>query len=215
MASILTGTQKGNATVFHNTTLRQTLHTSIGAARIRLQISNTFGLSALPITAASLALPLDGAAGVGEIEDGTAVALTFDGGSSCATIPAGEIAYTDAIDFEVGSQANLAVDLHFADGQQGADITGHPGSRTTSWMQRGDLVGSPAVTELGLEHWYFLSALEAWAPPTTAALVVLGDSITDGRGSDDNGNNRYDVSPKSPCVNLQYPLTYPEAGPTY
>ena len=74
---------------------------------------------------------------------------------------------------------------------------------------------SPAVTELGLEHWYFLSALEAWAPPTTAALVVLGDSITDGRGSDDNGNNRYDVSPKSPYVNLQYPLTYPEVGPTY
>jgi hypothetical protein len=37
---------------------------------------------------------------------------------------------------------------------------------------------------------YFVSAVEAWAPKTTTALIILGDSITDGRGSVDNENNR-------------------------
>lgn len=37
---------------------------------------------------------------------------------------------------------------------------------------------------------YFLSAIEAWAPTTSRALVIVGDSITDGRGSTTDGNNR-------------------------
>jgi hypothetical protein len=38
---------------------------------------------------------------------------------------------------------------------------------------------------------YFLSVVEAWAPKNTTALIILGDSITDGRGSDDDKNNRF------------------------
>lgn len=49
------------------------------------------------------------------------------------------------------------------------------------------LLGSAANTK----HWYFVSAVEAWAPPTTGAFVILGDSITDGRGSTDDGNDRW------------------------
>lgn len=48
------------------------------------------------------------------------------------------------------------------------------------------------------KHWYFLSAVEAWKPatgtgtnPSSSAFVILGDSITDGRGSTDDGNNRW------------------------
>ena len=138
----------------------------------------------------SLALPLGGAAGVGEIEDGTAVDLTFDGGCGSVTIPAGEVVYTDPVDFDIGSQSMLTVDLYLENGQSGTAVTGHPGSRTTSWMQGGDLHAAPSIPEVGTEHWYFLTAIEAWAPGTTSALVVLGDSISDGRGSDDNKNNR-------------------------
>lgn len=35
-------------------------------------------------------------------------------------------------------------------------------------------------------------------PKDTNSLIVLGDSITDGRGSDDNKNNR--------CVDLNVPI---------
>ena len=37
---------------------------------------------------------------------------------------------------------------------------------------------------------YFVSAVEIWAPSDTGALIILGDSITDGRGSEDDQNNR-------------------------
>lgn len=42
-------------------------------------------------------------------------------------------------------------------------------------------------------HWYFISAVEGYLPTSldTRALAIIGDSITDGRESTDNGNNRW------------------------
>jgi len=38
---------------------------------------------------------------------------------------------------------------------------------------------------------YFVSAVEAWSPPTSRAFGIVGDSITDGRASTTDGNNRW------------------------
>ncbi|KAI2617849.1 SGNH hydrolase [Hypoxylon sp. NC1633] len=175
---------------FKDATLRQTLHLSIGAERLRFQISNTFGGSDLPITEASIALPTGGAAGVNGIDTTTLAALTFNGSSS-VTIPRGQVVYTDPVDYKVGPQSMITVSLYSQPGQSGSSITGHPGSRTTSWMQQGNHLNASTVTGASTAHWYFLSAVEGWAPLSTAALVILGDSITDGRGSIDNENNRW------------------------
>ncbi|RYP43985.1 hypothetical protein DL768_009506 [Monosporascus sp. mg162] len=179
-----------STSIFQDATLRQTLHMSIGTDRIRLQISNTFGESELPISAASIALPTGGQAGVGDIDTEQLMGLTFNGSPSI-TIPVGEVVYTDPIDFKINPQSMITVNLYFEAGQSGTSVTGHPGSRTTSWMQQGNYLNESSITEASVAHWYFLSAVEAWAPRTTSALVVLGDSITDGRGSDDNANNRW------------------------
>ncbi|KAI1270833.1 SGNH hydrolase-type esterase domain-containing protein [Xylaria sp. FL0933] len=176
--------------VFKDATLRQTLHMSIGAERIRIQISNTFGGSALPITAASLAFPTGGAAGVSGIDTSTLRGLTFNGSSS-VNIPQGQVVYTDPIDVKIAPQSMITVTLYSQAGQSGTSITGHPGSRTTSYMQQGNHVNASTVTGASTAHWYFLNAVEAWAPKSTVALVILGDSITDGRGSTDNMNNRW------------------------
>jgi lysophospholipase L1-like esterase len=40
-------------------------------------------------------------------------------------------------------------------------------------------------------HRYFISALEAWSPPSYRAFAIIGDSITDGRASDTNGDDRW------------------------
>ncbi|KAI0855470.1 SGNH hydrolase-type esterase domain-containing protein [Xylaria cubensis] len=176
--------------VFRDATLRQTLHMSIGAERIRILISNTFGGSALPITAASLALPTGGEAGVSGIDTTTLRGLTFNGASS-VSIPQGQVVYTDPIDVKIAPQSMITVTLYSQAGQSGTSITGHPGSRTSSWMQQGNHVNDSSITGANTAHWYFLNAVEAWAPKSTAALVILGDSITDGRGSTDNKNNRW------------------------
>ena len=82
--------------------------------------------------------------------------------------------------------------LYSQAGQSGSSITGHPGSRTTSHMQAGNRVSAATLSGGGnTKHWYFVSAVEAWAPPEAGAFVILGDSITDGRGSTDDGNDRW------------------------
>ncbi|SPQ21575.1 00621136-af97-4f0b-b8c0-09cb37276600 [Thermothielavioides terrestris] len=182
----------GGGGVFKDATLRQTLHLSVGAERLRIQISNTFGGSDLPITAATIALPTGDKPGSASIDTSTLKPLTFNNGSASITIPRGQVAYTDPIDFSVAAQANIAVTLYSQPGQSGSSITGHPGSRTTSHMQAGNHASAATLSGgSSTKHWYFLSAVEAWSPPTTGALVVLGDSISDGRGSTDDANNRW------------------------
>lgn len=190
--------------MFRDATLRQTLHVSIGAERIRILVSNVFGGSALPITAASVALPTGGAAGVSTIDSTTLRGLTFNGGASSVSIPQGQAVYSDPIDIKVAPQSMITVTLYSQAGQSGTSITGHPGSRTTSWMQSGNRVNASSVTGASTAHWYFVNAVEAWAPKSTAALVILGDSITDGRGSIDNMNNRSDLL--LPSVEIHDPV---------
>ena len=162
---------------------------SIGADRIRFQISNTFGGSDLPITAASVALPQGGMPGVAGIDTSTLKTLTFSGQESIS-IPRGQVAYSDPIDFKVAPQSMVTISLYLQRGQQGNSITGHPGSRTTSWMAKGNHVKDATISGGNTKHWYFVAGVEAWAPASTKALMILGDSITDGRGSDDDKNNR-------------------------
>jgi hypothetical protein len=165
------------------------LHLSIGASRLRIQISNTFGGSDLPITAASLALPTGGKPGVGGIDTSTLVPLTFSGAAS-TTIAKGQVAYTDPVDFKADPQSMITVTLYSSAGQSGTSITGHPGSRTTSYMQQGNHVNASSVSGATTKHWYFVTAVEASAPADAKAWMILGDSITDGRGSTDDANNR-------------------------
>ncbi|KAF4624200.1 hypothetical protein G7Y89_g13973 [Cudoniella acicularis] len=182
---------KGSSAIFADATLRQTLHISIAASTIRLQFSNTFGTTDLPITSASLALPLGGKAGSGSIQPTTLRGLTFNGGSESVVIPRGKVVYSDSIDFAVAAQSMLTVSIYLKDGQKGASITGHPGSRTTSWMVAGEKVNETSVAGASVKHWYFVTVVEAWAPAADSALMILGDSITDGRGSTDDTNDRW------------------------
>lgn len=130
--------------MFRDATLRQTLHMSIGASRIRVQLSNTFGGSDLPITGASIALPTGSKVGVNGIDTSTLAGLTFNG-ASAVTIPRRQVAYSDAIDYAIQPQSMLTVNMYLQDGQSTNQITGHPGSRTTSWMQSGNHLNASTV----------------------------------------------------------------------
>ena len=125
---------------------------SIGADRIRIQFTNTFGGSPLPINAASVALPTGAKIGVNTIDTKTLKGLTFSGAAS-ATVPRGGVLYSDPIDFKVEPQSMLTVTL-YTEGQSGSQISGHPGSRTTSWMQQGNKVNETTVTGASTKHWY-------------------------------------------------------------
>jgi lysophospholipase L1-like esterase len=181
---------QGNV-VFANSTLRQTVHVTTGGREIRLRFSNAYGGTDLPITAVSVALPLGGQAGVSAIQAGTSRAVTF-GGQASIDIPVGAQFVSDPLNFTAAAGSNLTVTIYLAAGQASTNITSHPGSRTTSYMlagnhiNDGDLPGAASVA-----HWYFLSGIEARSPASSAAAVIMGDSLTDGRGSTTNGNDRW------------------------
>jgi lysophospholipase L1-like esterase len=182
-------TQDG--TVFADSTLRQTVHVSVGGNHLRLRFSNAFGGAPLPITSVSVAMPVDGRAGVSAIQPGTSRPVTFHGRAS-TTVPTGAQVVSDPLDFTLPAGSNLTVTTYLARGQQSTAITSHPGSRTTSYMVRGDHVEATDLEgAASVDHWYFLSAVETWSPARTRATVVLGDSLTDGRGSTTNHNDRW------------------------
>lgn len=126
---------------------------SIGASQIRIQISNTFGTSDLPITNAAISQPTGGKAGVAGIDATTIRGITFNGGSESITIAPGKVAYTDPIDYTVAAQSELTLTMYLAKGQSGNSITGHPGSRTTTWMQSGSDVNATSISGGSTAHW--------------------------------------------------------------
>jgi hypothetical protein len=108
--------------VLADATLRQTVHTSIGGAAMRLRFSNAFGGAELPITAVSVAEPLDGQAGVSAVEPGTSRPVTFHGNPS-TVVPVGAQVVSDPLRFPVGAQENLTITVYLADGQASTSIT--------------------------------------------------------------------------------------------
>ncbi len=182
-------TQPGR--VLANATLRQTIHTSVGGQHVRLRFSNAFGGVDLPITAVAVALPVDGHAGVSAIRPGTSRPVTFDGRPGI-DIPVGSLAVSDPLDFPLAPGSNVTVTLYLATGQQSTNITSHPGSRTTSFLLAGNHIGDPDLPgATPVDHWYFLSGVEVWSRADTEGVAILGDSLTDGRGSTTNLNDRW------------------------
>jgi lysophospholipase L1-like esterase len=166
-------------------TLRQVVHVSIGGKHLRVRFSNVFGTNPVAMSSVHLALP----DGRGAIKTNSDRALTFQGKSS-VTIPAGESVSSDTFDFDLAPLSDLAVTIHF-DGISG-NVTGHPGSRSTSYLQAGDAVSAADLsTATRTQHWYILNGIEVEAEPSSAAIVALGDSITDGRGSGTDRNDRW------------------------
>src|SRR5262249_22624281 len=125
----------------------------------------------------------------GSIIVATDRALTFSGRAD-VWIPAGADFISDPIAFDAPALSDLAITLLYTDAP--AQQTSHPGSRTTSFSLRGDHVSDavlPGAPEV--DHWFQMEAVDVLAPPGSAAIVALGDSITDGRGSTTNGNDRW------------------------
>lgn len=173
------------APAFGDTTLRQVVRVSIAGTTLRVRFSNGFGQTGLTLAAARVAR----SAGRGAIQPGTDRALTF-GGRSSVTVPAGAFVVSDALHFDLPALSDLAVTIHVRGAPAG--VTGHPGSRTTSFFQAGDAVSSSELpSAIRVEHWYFLSGIDVMAGADAAAVAVLGDSITDGRGSTTDGHDRW------------------------
>ena len=158
---------------------------------LRLQISNVFGGSDLPITAATIALPPTNEAGGSSIQGSTLTGLTFSG-SEDFIVPSGGSVLSDPVRFPVKSGTIISVSAYLEAGQTTNEITSHPGSRTTSYFAHGNQVGAEDLEgAASAEHWYFISSIEGRVSKHASSVVVVGDSIADGRGSTTDQNDRW------------------------
>jgi len=167
-------------------TLRQVVRVSLGGESWRLRLSNAFGATPLRLHGVHLAV----AASDGAIDPATDCAVTF-GGSTRVTIPAGATYLSDPIALPLAAQADVALSLHFQ--EVPATLTIHGGSRAHSFLVPGDALAAPALPQATkVVRWYFLAGLDVVpADPRTAAVVLLGDSITDGYGTQPESYTRW------------------------
>jgi lysophospholipase L1-like esterase len=174
-----------------NTTLRQFVHTTLGGKQVRVRLSNAYGTNGVTVNTAHIALSSGaGSAGAGDINPATDQALSFRGAPS-VVIPPGEAVFSDPFAFDLPALTNLAISLAFGN-ISATTINGHPGSRTTSFILPGNVVAAATMAgSSNTAHWYILTGVEVLADPASRAVVTLGDSITDGRGSTTDGNNRW------------------------
>ena len=175
----------GENTGFTNQTVREVAHISIGGQRVRVRLSNAYGVAPLRVGAVHMALHAEGSA----IRTGSDHALTFNGKTS-VVIPAGALMVSDAIDMDVAPFSNIAISIYLP-GTSGP-LTWHQLGTQSTYILSGDASAAPelvgATTSTSV---YLLSGVEVIAPLTTGAVVALGDSITDGYASTRDAYHRW------------------------
>jgi len=167
-------------------TIRQIVRIQIAGTRLRVRLTNAYGTQPLRIGSATIARSADPA--TAKIDPASLISLRF-GGAKGVTIPAGADYWSDPITLPVKAGADLAITLYLPDAP--AQQTGHPGSRATSYMLHGDHSGDADLPGAKTaERWVQIGAIET-VSAKASAVVVLGDSITDGYGVQPNTNKRW------------------------
>lgn len=170
----------------NNQTVRMILRTSIGGRRVRVKLSNAFGMPSVSVGAAHVARRGTDAA----IATGSDRPLTFGGRSSFTLMP-GVVVVSDPVDLDVAPLSDLAVSLFFPRDTD-TPTTHSTGLRPTYVSTEGDFTGGSEFPIAGTtQQYYWLSSVEVVAADAAAAIVAFGDSITDGARSTPDTNHSW------------------------
>ena len=165
--------------------LRQVVRVSIGGKTLRVKFSNEYSLN--PVTMHSVQIAAS--AGGSSIIRSTNLDLAFNGKKE-VTMEPGTTVTSDPFKFNLDPRMDVTITIYF--GSTSPDVTGHPGSRTTSYILAGN---NPSITDFSgaveTEHWYVINGIDVMAPSDSYCVAILGNSITDGRGSTTNMQNRW------------------------
>lgn len=171
---------------------RQVIHVSIGGSELRLKLSNEFGSGPVSMKSVYIA---DTDASCNWLVNGKSVRYLTFGGKKSVTIAPGKAVYSDACRYALKAGQRLTVTIDYGK-QTPEHATSHRGSRTTSYIIKGmHKTPKPMDKAFGdgekVDHWYNIAALEVKADAAVPVVAVLGNSITDGRGSTTNHQNRW------------------------
>ena len=165
------------AVIMAKGTIRYRIRISLGGSRVRLQLSNAYGKSALRIAAVTIARAGEGLAALA----GSLMPVTF-GGRRAITIPAGAPALSDPVALRVPSLSDLLVSVYVPQGiPTFACSTGFapPNQAVVEDADATSLVALVPGRCLGTMR-ALVSEVDVQESEPHSAVVAFGDSITDG-----------------------------------
>ena len=167
-----------------NRSVRQVVKVSIGGNVIRLQLSNELSSEPVEITSVYIAKAGNGP----EIYKTSAKYLQF-GKKRQVVIPAGKAVFSDALKFKLQPLERISITINYLKAPK--EPTVHMGSRTTSYILRGVTNSyTDFTTAFKEDHWFNISAIDV-LDATASSIAILGNSITDGKGSTTNAQDRW------------------------
>ena len=184
-----------------NRSVRQVVKVSIGGDMIRLKLSNIYSTEPVVIRSIYIAHAKDSFA----IAPKSAKYLKF-GNQYKVTIPEGKSITSDALPYDLKPLQRLAITINYTSAPTVPTV--HMGSRTTSYIMKGVTNAHSNFEKAFREnHWYNISGIDVYTMRTDlSSIAIIGNSITDGKCSTDNAQNRWpDVM--SEMLQLKYKIT--------
>ena len=184
-----------------NRSVRQVVKVSIGGNVIRLKLSNIYSMQPVKIRSIYIAHAKDSFA----IDAKTAQYFKF-GNSYKTVIPAGKQIVSDALKFNLRNLERVAITINYTSAPEIPTV--HMGSRTTSYIMKGVTNAHSNFAKAFREnHWYNISGIDVYTMNNNmSAIAIIGNSITDGKCSTDNAQNRWpDVM--SEMLQLKHKIT--------
>lgn len=184
-----------------NRSVRQVVKVSIGGNVIRLKLSNIYSMQPVEIRSIYIAHAKDSFA----IDAKTAQYFKF-GNSYKTVIPAGKQIVSDALKFKLRNLERVAITINYTSAPEVPTV--HMGSRTTSYIMKGVTNAHSNFEKAFREnHWYNISGIDVYTMSNNmSAIAIIGNSITDGKCSTDNAQNRWpDVM--SEMLQLKHKIT--------
>lgn len=184
-----------------NRSVRQVVKVSIGGDVIRLKLSNIYSMQPVEIRSIYIAHAKDSS----DIDAKTAQYFKF-GNSYKAIIPAGKQIVSNALKFKLRNLERVAITINYTSAPEIPTV--HMGSRTTSYIMKGVTNAHSNFAKAFREnHWYNISGIDVYTMSNNmSAIAIIGNSITDGKCSTDNAQNRWpDVM--SEMLQLKHKIT--------
>ena len=184
-----------------NRSVRQVVKVSIGGDVIRLKLSNIYSMQPVEIRSIYIAHAKDSF----DIDAKTAQYFKF-GNSYKTVIPAGRQIVSDALKFKLRNLERVAITINYTSAPEIPTV--HMGSRTTSYIMKGVTNAHSNFEKAFREnHWYNISGIDVYTMSNNmSAIAIIGNSITDGKCSTDNAQNRWpDVM--SEMLQLKHKIT--------
>ena len=169
-----------------NRSVRQVVKVSIGGDVIRLKLSNIYSMQPVEIRSIYIAHAKDSS----DIDAKTAQYFKF-GNSYKTVIPAGKQIVSNALKFKLRNLERVAITINYTSAPEIPTV--HMGSRTTSYIMKGVTNAHSNFAKAFREkHWYNISGIDVYTMSNTmSAIAIIGNSITDGKCSTDNAQNRW------------------------